>query len=125
MPKIAEVDCISKVSEIMILPVVFYAVNIAKNAESNVESIRNSDTFEAFYSLNMPKFEGGCPRYRIEILIHSGPFIPRIAVIGCQRSPILPGLKNRVDFRRRCIKIVRARELFPANFAFRCFAYNF
>jgi hypothetical protein len=94
MPKIAEVDCISKVSEILILPVVFYAVNIAKNAESNVESIRNPDTFEAFYSLNMPKLESGCPRYRIEILIHSGPFIPRIAVIGCQRSPILPGLKH-------------------------------
>jgi hypothetical protein len=74
--------------------IVFYAVNIAKNAESNVESIRNSDTFEAFYSLNMPKLESGCPRYRIEILIHSGPFIPRIAVIGCQRSPILPGLKH-------------------------------
>ena len=54
--------------------IVFYAVNIAKNAESNVESIRNSDTFEAFYSLNMPKLESGCQRYRIEILILSGPF---------------------------------------------------
>ena len=32
---------------------------------------------------------------------------------------------NRGDFRRRCIKIVRARELFPANFAFRCLVYNF
>jgi hypothetical protein len=32
---------------------------------------------------------------------------------------------NRVDFRRRCIKIARARELFPANFAFRCLGYNF
>ena len=84
----------SKVSKILILPVVFYAVNIAKNAESNVESIRNSDTFEAFYSLNMLKLESGCPRYRIEILIDSGPFIPRIAVTGCQRSPILPGLKH-------------------------------
>jgi hypothetical protein len=34
-------------------------------------------------------------------------------------------LGNRGDFRWRCIKIVRARELFPANFAFRCWAYNF
>ena len=33
---------------------------------------------------------------------------------------------NRGDFGRRCTKIVRARGLFPANFAFRCFAnYNF
>jgi hypothetical protein len=36
-------------------------------------------------------------------------------------SPAFPG--NMVDFRRRCIKLMRARELFPANFAFRCFAY--
>ena len=31
---------------------------------------------------------------------------------------------NRGDFGRRCAKIVRARRLFPANFAFRCFANN-
>jgi hypothetical protein len=36
-----------------------------------------------------------------------------------------PPPPNRGDFRGRCIKIVRARELFPANFAFRCLAYNF
>ena len=35
-------------------------------------------------------------------------------------------IDNRGDFCRRCAKIVRARRLFPANFAFRCFAnYNF
>ncbi len=32
---------------------------------------------------------------------------------------------NRGDFCRRCTKIVRARRLFPANFAFRCFAEVF
>ncbi len=32
--------------------------------------------------------------------------------------------QNRGDFGRRCAKIVRARRLFPANFAFRCFANN-
>jgi hypothetical protein len=36
-------------------------------------------------------------------------------------SPAFPG--NMVDFRRRCIKLMRARELFPANFAFRWLAY--
>jgi hypothetical protein len=34
-------------------------------------------------------------------------------------------VQNRVDSRRRCIKIVRARERFPENVAFRCLAYNF
>ena len=39
---------------------------------------------------------------------------------------ILVLMYNRGDFGRRCAKIVRARRLFPANFAFRCFAnYNF
>ena len=32
--------------------------------------------------------------------------------------------ENRGDFGRRCAKLVRARRLFPANFAFRCFANN-
>ncbi len=35
-------------------------------------------------------------------------------------------VEEQRDFGRRCAKIVRAHRLFPANFAFRCFAkYNF
>ena len=34
-------------------------------------------------------------------------------------------LTNRWDFRRRCIKTVRASDHFPANLAFRYLAYNF
>ena len=39
---------------------------------------------------------------------------------------IIEIINNRGDFGRRCAKIVRAGRLFPANFAFQCFAnYNF
>ncbi len=37
---------------------------------------------------------------------------------------IIVWVYNRGDFGPRCAKIVRARRLFPANFAFRCFANN-
>ncbi len=54
-----------------------------------------------------------------------GLLIPIRPAIYTRGNESISGLaENRGDFGRRCAKIVRARRLFPANFAFRCFANN-
>ena len=77
----------------------------------------------------LPKLEHQAARISAKVSVYVVLYKQRLLTLSL---PVLSLINyrlhevNRGDFGRRCAKIVRAHRLFPANFAFRCFAkYNF